>query len=322
MPRFSSWIAWLFLGTATTQQGFAAVSMVMDGVQEPQLLIDALNSPHGFALRPSDANALANADIIFYTSLQLTPWMHRISQSVAAKVPTVELLNVDGTIVLPIREGDTFESHNHQDDHQGDSEHTDEDDQNEDGHDDNSGDHESSRLADHNKDPHAWLDPKNAALWLAAIAERLSEIDPENSSTYQTNSVDAIARMNALTADITRQIITIEDPAFIVFHDSYHYFESRFDVHASASINLGDGSSPRISRLNNLQKLLAKEQVRCIFSEPQYDDRLINSIVGSLPIQVAMLDPLGSSLELGKNLYPELLNKVASNLVDCLSTNQ
>jgi len=128
MPRFSSWIAWLFLGAATAQPSFAAptvvtdistthslVSMVMDGVQEPKLLIDALNNPHGFALRPSDANALANADIIFYTSLQLTPWMHRISESIAAKVPSVELLNIDGTIVLPIREGDTFESHNHQD---------------------------------------------------------------------------------------------------------------------------------------------------------------------------------------------------------------
>ena len=177
-------------------------------------------------------------------------------------------------------------------------------------------------MSDHNKDPHAWLDPRNAAIWLESIAEHLSEIDPDNSSIYQTNSIDAIAKMNALTADVAKKMITIENPTFIVFHDSYHYFESRFDVHASASINLGDGSSPRIGRLNKLQKLLANQQVRCIFSEPQYDDRLINSIIGSLPIQVAMLDPLGSSLELGKNLYPELINQVASNLIDCLSTDQ
>ncbi|MFK8076584.1 MAG: zinc ABC transporter substrate-binding protein [Granulosicoccus sp.] len=299
---------------ATTQSSIAApvvlsdiapthslVSMVMGEIGAPSLLIDSSNSPHDFSLRPSDARKLSNADIIFYTSSVLTPWLDDALTSLADGTPLVELVTTQGTTLLEFRDNNAFE-HDHSHDH---------------GHEHSADEHDSASTFD----PHAWLDPSNAQVWLKRIANELAAIDPENADGYQTNALDAIERIEELSERVQQTISSINEHSYVVFHDSYHYFESHFNIHAVAAINLGDGTQPSISQITQLQALLKDTKTTCVFSEPQYSERLVNTITEGTSARRGVLDPLGISLSPGADLYSTLIESLSRELLRCLTSD-
>ncbi len=299
---------------ATTQSSIAApvvlsdiapthslVSMVMGDIASPSLLIDSSNSPHDFSLRPSDARKLSDADIIVYTSSVLTPWLDDALTSLADGTPLVELVTTQGTTLLEFRDNNVFD-HDHSHDH--DHKHaTDE--------------HDSASTFD----PHAWLDPSNAQVWLKRIANELAAIDPENADGYQANALDAIKMIEEMSGQVQQTISSINEHSYVVFHDSYHYFESYFDIHAIASINLGDGTHPSISQITQLKALLKETKTTCVFSEPQYSERLVNTITEGTSARRGVLDPLGVNLSPGADLYSRLIESLSNELLRCLSSD-
>ena len=98
------------------------VSQVMQGVGEPDLIISAEASPHHYNLKPSQANALSNADIVFWMGEELTPWLDKTLNNVAESARKVAVLDLPATTTYPFREGATFEQHAH-DEHEGHDEH-------------------------------------------------------------------------------------------------------------------------------------------------------------------------------------------------------
>lgn len=269
------------------------VSLVMGDTDVPYLLLSAGASPHDYSLRPSDASRLAKANLIFYTSSTLTPWLSRVLSSLAPDTQAIELISSRNTLTLALRDDHLFAAHDH--DHS---------------HDDHA--------TETNIDPHAWLDPENARQWIDTIATHLATQDPDNASHYRGNAEAAMARIGALTTHIEQQLSTLKQHPFIVFHDSYHYFEARFDFHAKAAISLGDASQPGISQINQLRTELDKYSGACVFSEPQFNKRLINTVVDGMDVKLSELDPLGAQLEPGPMLYEILLGDMANAFVECL----
>ena len=117
------------------------VARVMEGVGEPNLIVQPGASPHEYSLRPSEAAALQDADLIFWIGENLTPWMKDAVGTLATNASVTTLLETDGTTLLDFREGALFEAHDH--DH-GDEEH---------GHDDH-GDEEHAEGDEHGHDDH------------------------------------------------------------------------------------------------------------------------------------------------------------------------
>ncbi|MEO1000471.1 MAG: zinc ABC transporter substrate-binding protein, partial [Pseudomonadota bacterium] len=310
------------------------VAMVMEGVGSPTLILPPGASPHGYAMRPSEAAALAEAEVVFWTGEDLAPWFARSAGSLAPDATKIALLEVEGLPLLPYREGARFEAHDHDhedhghgdhdehahgdhddhgheahdhdehahgeehaeakdhddhahgdhdhdehahdhDDHAHGEEHAeakdhedhahgdhahDHDEQahgeehaeaahEEHGHDDHA--HEEHAHGDHDHghdhgafDPHAWLDPAIARLWLGEIADTLAAADPDGAATYRANADAAIAALTAQEAAIAERLAPITGKPFIVFHDAYQYFELRFGLEASGAISPGDASSP------------------------------------------------------------------------------
>lgn len=270
------------------------VSMVMGEIGKPELLISSTSNPHDFALRPSDASVLSNAELIIYTSSSLTPWLSKALPSLAANTPTLELISIEKTVLLPLRDDHLF-SHS---EHEG---------------------HGSKGHAEHVYDPHAWLDPDNAIVWLRRIADELGARDSANATTYQQNADRATLKIQDVMTQVEAELNGLGTVPYLVFHDSYQYFEARFNLQPKASINLGDGTQPGISQIRKLQAALQSSQARCVFSEPQYSDRLINTVVGSMDIETARLDPLGFNLKTGQGLYIDLIENLSSSLFKCLS---
>lgn len=275
------------------------VAKVMQGVATPNLIVQPGASPHGYSLRPSQAAALQSADIIFWVSEGLTPWLEGPIDALAKNAKSVELLEVEGTTELEFRQGATFEKHGHSEEEHED--HT-----------------EGETHGHHTHDPHAWLDPENARVWLDAIATDLSALDPENAEIYGANATMGKAELDLLIRDINTDLEGFGDTKFIVFHDSYQYFENRFNIPAAGAISLGDASDPSPARIAEIRNNVVELGVTCAFTEPQFNPGLIQTVFQGTGATTGVLDPLGSDLALGADLYPQLLRNLAGNLGACL----
>ena len=285
------------------------VSMVMDGVGEPQLLIPQNASPHHYAMRPSEAKALQEANLVVYLGHDMTPWLEPLFETVAASAEPLDLSEVDGVLQLSYREGPVF------DDHEG----HDHEEEGHDDHDDHEGHNDHAHHDHDGNDPHMWLDPANALVWLDAIASELGHIDPENAARYRTNAKTAKAEISHEIHHIEDRLKSVQGKGFLVFHDAYQYFENRFGISATGSISIGDASKPNAKRLQELKHHFEEEGIHCVLSEPQYSSKLIDSVFGGFKPHIGVADPIGVDLELGSGLYLELLENLASGIAECVN---
>jgi len=314
------------------------VARVMQGVGDPSLIVAPGASPHEYSLRPSEAAALQDADLVFWVSPGLTPWLDGAIETLAPKANVTELLEVDGTTELPFREGALFEAHAHGDEghdegYDGHSEHDHEDHGDEESHvkdaehdhdehgqdDDDHEEHADHKGHDHGEhDPHAWLSPDNGAVWLNAIAAQLSKADPDNAGAYFANAAAGRDELTALSAEINGILDSVRDRNFVVFHDAYQYFETAFDMPASGAISVSDAADPSPARIAEIQARVIDQGVTCVLSEPQFDPGIVAAVMDGSDAQTGVLDPLGSDLEPGPELYGNVLRNLATALADCL----
>lgn len=274
------------------------VAMVMGDIGSPTVLISGNVSPHDFALRPSEAATLQSADLLIWTSRHLTPGLDSKIQTLAPGTPALELMSAPLTLKLVYRKNNLFtDSHDH-------------------GHD---SDHDSDK-AEKNAtiDPHGWLDPVNAIYWIDLIAEQLITLDSQNADNYRTNATAAQQQLKQLQQRVAQQLKPASGKPFIVFHDSYHYFEDRFNVFATAAIALSDADLPSIRQLNTLRSTIDRYTDVCVFTEPQFSDKLVRSLARDLDISIAELDPLGSRLNNGPDLYIRTIEQLSETFTACL----
>lgn len=289
------------------------VARVMQGVGEPALIVPPGASPHSHAMRPSEAAALEDADLVIWMGESLTPWLGVAIDALAGDAHVVELLGEGPSRVLPFREGVAFAAHDHGE--EGQEAQTGED----------HADHEAQDQAAHDHghahdgaDPHAWLDPMNARIWLGVIAEELTAHDPANAALYAANATDAEAELDALTVEIAAQVAPVRGKPFLVFHDAYQYFERAFDLSARGAIALSDATDPGPARIAQLRDLAQEENIACVFSEPQFDPKLVRTVFGDVAGH-GVLDPLGADVPPGPGLYPTLMRNMAAAVTGCLA---
>ena len=295
------------------------VTQVMAGIGMPDLIVDRGASPHEYSLRPSNAASLEAADLVFWISNGLTPWLDDALNTLARNAKVIELMDAKGATVLPFREGATFETHSHQ--HKQDEDGHDEHKHDEDEHDEHKHDedeHDEDGHATGNVDPHGWLDPYNGRIWLDVIATALSKIDPTNSDIYFANATQAKADINTVISELEATLAEFRGTNFIVYHDAYQYFEKRFDVLAAGSISLGDISDPSPARIAEVRKKVEELGITCVFSEPQFNSELVRTVTDGVSVKTRVIDPLGTQFTLGPDFYLNVLRGIAQSMASCL----
>ena len=296
------------------------VSQVMGDLGTPKLIVPPGTSPHGYAMRPSEARALQNADVTFWMGPDLTPWLGRAIKSLTGNAINVALSNSEDLVRHPFRTGATFDSHDH-DDHGDEHKEAHKDD-----HGDHGDEHKEVHKHDHDDhgdkhgdlDPHLWLDPENARILLGVISSTLAGLDPTHADTYRANAAQAKKAIAALTHELDVALQPIRGRPFIVFHDAYQYFEHRFNVDASGSVALGDASSPGPARIAAIRQKVQTLGAHCVFSEPQFRSKIITTVIEGTTARSATLDPLGATLKPGPELYSQLLRNLGDHLLTCL----
>lgn len=268
----------------------ALVSSVMQGVDEPLLLISTLASPHDYALRPSEILALEEADIVFWIGDNLEVFLKRAIKNLRPDTIDSALFETEGLIQRSFRKEKEEPEHNGHDHH----------------HD--------------NLDAHIWLDPVNARIMARKIASVLSRVDPENADTYALNTRQLIARLDILLKETNTILTPVREHQFFVFHDAYRHFQERFHLKPAHALSINPAIRPGAGKLRQIENEIAEEAHTCIFSEPQFNRSIVDSLTTDTGAASAILDPLGSTLKPGPKLYFNLIKTMATTIHDCLST--
>ena len=311
------------------------VASVMGDLGTPDLLIPASASPHSHALKPSEARALQQADLVFWIGEELSPDLARKIDSIAQAGSAVSLFDLPGTRHLAARNDVLFAEPGAQGDHDHGGHDEEAHDHDHDAHDHHDHDHGEHNHDDHaheehndhgheagghhheGDDPHAWLSVDNAATWLTAIAESLAAQDPENAQTYAANAEAAQARIAEARAAAEATLAPVKDNHFVVFHDAFQYYEDSFGLTVLGAISLSDATTPSPAHLDALRDALSGAAAACVFAEPQFDPRLIAAATEGAGTPVAEIDPLGATLEPGPGFYPALIEDMAQRIADC-----
>ena len=273
------------------------IAGVMDGVDAPVLLLQGGGSPHSYALKPSDARNLQNADAIFWVGSGLESFLAKPIRALPRHAKIVTLSQDPAVHLLAARAGGIWSEGDH--------------------------DH-ATPLRDHdhaartNHDLHIWLDPANAATIVRTAIVVLSTIDQANADAYRTNGLKVLQRLNMLENKVRGQLAPVKNRPYVVFHDAYHYFEKYFGMNAVGSISVAPDRPPGAKRLAQLRGRLGKLGAACVFAEPQFRPAIVATVTDGSATRAGVLDPLGANLAPGPDAYFHLMENLARSLRSCL----
>jgi len=269
------------------------VCSLMQGIATPELVIAAGGSPHTYNLRPSEVRLLHHADLIVWVGPELEAVL---SRPLAGRQPgpgTLNLLDaLPAAAILPARHGGDWSG---------------------------SDPHPSEGHKHGEVDPHLWLSPANAAAASTVIAARLVELDTANRDLYQRNLTALLKRLDELARRTEVRLAPYRKQQYLVFHDAYQYFEREFGLRPAGALAVDPDRPPGARRLVEIRESIRNQAISCLFTEPQFEPRLVKVLAEGTGIRVGTLDPIGAELAPGRELYFELITAMATALESCLA---
>ncbi|MEH6524817.1 MAG: zinc ABC transporter substrate-binding protein [Sneathiella sp.] len=280
----------------------ALVQGVMGTTGEAALLMRQNASPHGYSLRPSQLRLLQEARAVFYIDDAFETFLRNALKNIPESVQATEIAHQPGMEILPLRRSSDWDDHD-------DAAH---------GHQETSA--QASSDHDHNGDDlHVWLDTDNARIMVEIIVQKLAEVYPENAQIYQNNAKILLARIEVLDQKLAELLTPVKDKPYIVLHDAYQYFEHQHGLNGVGSITVEPNQPPSITDVQTIRKKLRDRNVVCVFREPQFSDRLIETVIEGSSVRIGTLDPIGADLEQTPDFYSVLLQNLATNFAACLN---
>ncbi|ELH0894020.1 zinc ABC transporter substrate-binding protein ZnuA [Vibrio fluvialis] len=255
-------------------------------VSEPDVLLSANASPHDYALRPSDVKRIHQASLVIWFGPDLEPFLEKVLSS----HPNVLILSSIPDLNLRAYSAEELE-HGHDDGHH----------------------HHGTH------DPHFWLGIEQAKQVAAAIAQRLSETDPEHAKQYASNLERFLQQADETDSAIRTQLADVKSVPYYVFHDAYDYFEQRYGLNNLGHFTVSPDRKPGAKTLIAIRKSLAENQAKCVFSEPQFQPAVIETVVRGSHAHIGVLDPLGTQVPVKAGSYFAFLHQLSDSYAQCLS---
>ncbi|MBI3504008.1 MAG: zinc ABC transporter substrate-binding protein [Proteobacteria bacterium] len=266
------------------------VAGVMEGIGMPEAIVKGGASPHTYAMRPSEARLIEEADLIFWVGRDYEAFLARPLAGLAGHARIVAMADLPGVAKLPARSGGVWE-------------------------DDGDG-HAHGKDA---PDGHMFLDPRNMKALAAAAAAELARLDPANAARYAANATKTGAMLEALDEELGATLRPLSAKPLIVFHDAYQYLEKRYGLAVAGSITVSPERRPGAQRVQRIRDKVRRSAAICVFAEPQFEPALVRTIVEGTDARVATLDYVGIDIPPGPTAYAAIMRGLSRALSDCLS---
>ncbi len=259
------------------------VSALTLNISQPELLFDSLQSPHDYAMRPSDRRRINRADIIIYASTNIESFMPSLQRNLPNK-KIINLSNIAGINLLQARAFDL---------------------------------HENKKPGRHT-DGHIWLSINNAIIISQYLSSEFIKLDRDNAEKYSSNNSRLISRLKQLKKELQLQMQSVSSQPFLMFHDSFQYFENDFKLTAGLFVTTSPEHKVGIRHIRDLKNKVQQQNIRCVFYEPPHIPKIIQTITEGQAVQLIALEPLGIEYQAGHQQYFKLLRNISNKLYHCL----
>lgn len=258
------------------------VAAITENVDETDYILPDGASPHDYLITPKDLLKMKDADLIIWVGPELEGFMN----------PVLNKLSHNNIIELSAKPEIQHQlklavEHEHE--------------------------HEHGEF-----DMHIWLSPDIMNEAAKLIHAKLVELYPEEEQLLNDNLIKFQQKLKETKENIAKNLNSIENKPYFVFHNAYHYFESEFHLNNVGSIAVNPSVQPGVKKIYEIREQIKNNHVACVFSEPQFDPRIVNKITTGTSVKINTLDPLGINIPLSPDGYFIFLQQLSDNFKACL----
>ena len=258
-------------GTVQVLASFYPLQAVAQEVGGDRVTVSSLTppgaEPHDVELSPAQVAATSAADLVVYQS----GFQPAVDDAVTQAGPPHV---VDAAEVTGLTSGAPG-GHDDEDEDHADEPHADDD-----GH-----DHDGL-------DPHVWLDPSRMPAVVDAVADALSEVDPDGAAGYAANAAALTQRFTELDEAYAAGLATCERRVVVVSHEAFGHLAERYDLEQVGISGVDPETEPSPARLREVGDTVRERGVTTIFFETLVSPKVAQTLAADLGVQTAVLDPL------------------------------
>ncbi len=261
-------------GSGERVQVAATISVVQDLVEqvggdrvEAFSIVPVGGSPETFQPSPRDAGRISESRVVFENGLGLDAWVEDLIESAGNEEQTVVKL-AEG--LEPIEGGEHEEEHEAEEVPGAGGEHA----------------HEHAE-----GNPHLWLDVANAEHYVERIRDTLVEVDSEGAEEYEANAGEYLAELEELDGYIRERAegIPEERRKLVTFHDAFPYFAEAYEFELVGVVLENPEAEPGSREVAEVVRTIGEEEVPVVFTEPQFNAGLADTIAGEAGVEVREL---------------------------------
>ena len=240
-----------------------------------ETIIPAGVDVHTFEPSPADAQKLAGADLIVMNGLGLDEWALSLLEAAGkSEEDVLELAEgIDESNAWVYLEGE---------------------------------EHDKEEGGEHGHggtDPHIWLDPKGAAIYVERIAARVAAELPERATEIESARDAGLAEIAALDEELRVGFAAVEASArkIVTFHDAFGYFARAYEIEIVGVAVEAPGQEPSAKEIAALIDAIKAAGVSSVFSEAQFPSKVLDQVAAETDATVL------------ENLYSDALGGAPAN---------
>lgn len=234
---------------------------------------------HDFEPSAKDMADLSKAKVLFLNGAGLESWQEKISES--SKVEIVDT-SKGINLIENTHEDEKEDVDNHEDNEK------DEDSEKE--------EHEHEDGEEHHHhgayDPHIWLSPKNGIIQAKNIAEKLSEIDPENKDYYEKNFEKIKKELEEIDKEYEKKLENKENKKFLVDHEAFSYLARDYGLIQVPLTSITSTSETDAKTMKNAIDYVKKEKITAIFYEKGESDKNVKTLADELSLDAKAINTI------------------------------
>lgn len=267
---------------------FIAASLT-EGIIETEVLLPDGASPHDYALKPSDLKKIHSADLVIWIGQDMETFLPKIINTIDSNKNLALMEKQTIQNILGKKHGESEREHHGESHHHG------------------------------QYDAHIWLSPELAVLSAKEIHQKLSELMPEQRVKLNENLANFLNSIQITEQVITEKLSKVKHKGYFVLHDAYGYFSDYFGLNQLGYFTINPVIQPSAKKLHQIKVALAEGKAVCLFGEPQFNQGIIKKIAQGTSVKLGILDPLGSTIDVGKESYSQFLLQLSQQFLRCLS---
>lgn len=292
--------------TSVKPLGFIA-SSIADGVLNTDVIVPAGASPHDYSLKPTDVQKVKNADVFLWIGEDVDSFLEKTADSLD-KNKVIEISHFDE--IKPLL-GTSSHHHHHHDHDEADEHH----------HDHDHAKHEDEHEHEHELETnwHIWYSPAISKVVAQKVADKLTSLYPAQKEKIAQNLAQFNQSLDQQGEQIKAELAGVQGKGFYVFHDAYGYFNDAYGLKQTGAFTINPLVAPGAKTLAKIKEEILEHKVNCLFAEPQFTPKVIESLQKNTNVNVGQLDPLGEKVALGKDSYARFLQATADSYKACLA---